>query len=206
MPKYKLNIKISEKDLQILYRASEKIVIVKHTAEGTDTQVSWVTFGPFMNNTVEWETQFALYASNTEIQNGASINKLSDIAASTQTLYQFEEGIFQKPVSVSTISPNTYALRHGMTGYPVLTFGLAQSVVVNGEGFANHPINAVYVPFGQAATMTPVERLDIYLKNDLISSTVVSHIMSEKLTISYTEETEHTVAYNGETGAFYLVS
>ena len=51
-----------------------------------------------------------------------------------------------------------------MTGYPVLTFGLAQNVVVNGEGFPNHPINAIYVPFGQAATMTPIERIDIYLK------------------------------------------
>jgi len=57
--------------LQILYRAKEKIVIVRHTAESTDTQVAWVTFEPFMNNTIEWETQFALYASNTEIQNGA---------------------------------------------------------------------------------------------------------------------------------------
>ena len=182
--------------MQILYRAKEKIVIVKHTAESTDTQVAWVTFGPFMNNTIEWETQFALYASNTEIQNGAYINKLSDIAASTQTLYQFEEGIFQKPVSDSSISPNTYALKHEMTGYPVLTFGLAQNVVVNGEGFPNHPINATYVPFGQAATMTPIERIDIYLKNDITTSTIVSHIMSDKLTVSYTEENEYTVAYN----------
>ena len=206
MPKYKLNIKITENDLQILYRANEKIVIVKHTAENTDTQVAWVTFGPFMNNTVEWESQFALYASNTEIQSGAFINKLSDIAASTQTLYQFKEGIFQNPISVSTISSNTFALKHVMTGYPVLTFGLAQNVVVNGEGFANHPINAINVPFGQAATMTPVEILDVYLKNDINSSTVVSHIMSEKLTVSYTEELERTIAYDGATGAFYLVS
>lgn len=206
MPKYKLNIKISEKDLQVLYRANEKIVIVKHTAEDSDTQVAWVTFGPFMNNTVEWETQFALYASNTELQSGASINKLSDIAASTQTIYQFKEGIFQSPISESTIGSNTYALRHAMSGYPVLTFGLAQSVAVNGEGFANHPINAIYVPFGQAATMTPIETLDVYLKNDINSSTVISHIMSEKLTVSYTEESEHTIAFDGRTGAFYLVS
>ena len=77
--------------------------------------------------------------------------------------------------------------------------------MVNGEAFERNPINAVFVPRGQFATMTPIERIDVYLKNDIVDSTVISHIQSKALTVEYGEgESVHTLKYNDVTGQFYL--
>lgn len=203
MPNYKLNIKLSEEDLKTIYKAEEKIVLVKHTAGNNDSQVAWVTFSPFMNNTVEWENQFAVYSSNTEVQQGAKISKLSDLAATTKVMYSFEQAIFQKPEMVSTVGDNTYAVKNMMDEYDGLTFGLAQDVQVNGQGIVKSPINAVFLPYQQSITMTPIETIDIYLKRDIDDGTVISHVTSVPLTIEYGEgEVEHTVAYSKSAGFF----
>ncbi|MGN0432465.1 MAG: hypothetical protein ACI4EQ_08945 [Lachnospiraceae bacterium] len=206
MPKYRLNIKFTDKDLQTIYKANEKVVLVKHTAGNGDSQVAWVCFSPFMNNTIDWENQFAVYASNTEIQQGAEISKLSDLAATTKVVYEFEQAIFQKPALAAGLGDNTYAVKNKMSDYDGLTFGLAQDVQVNGVGIANNPINAVFVPYGQAISMTPIERIDVYLKNDINDGTVISHVTTIPLSVSYEEnEVEHTIAYNSATG-FYRES
>lgn len=206
MSKYRLNIKINDQDLKTIYKANEQIVIVKHTAGNADSQVAWVSFKPFMNNTVDWENNFAVYASNTEVQHGAVINKLSDLAATTKVMYNFEQGVFQKPEIVPALGKNTYAVKNDMADYDGLTFGLAQDVQVNGIGMAKNPINAVFVPYEQSISMTPIEKVDIYLKSDINDGTVISHVSSVPLTVEYEEnETEHTIAYNKETG-FYRES
>lgn len=206
MPNYKLNIKINDQDLKTIYKANEKIVLIKHTAGNSDTQVAWVCFSPFMNNTISWETSFALYASNTEIQHGAVINKLSDLAATTKVMYSFEQGVFQNPELATSIGQNTYAVKNFMDEYDGLTMGLAQDVVVNGVGIAKNPINAVFVPYMQSVSMTPVEKVDVYLKNDINDGTVISHVTSIPLTVEYVDnEVEHTIAYSKGTG-FYRES
>ncbi|MDR2888246.1 MAG: hypothetical protein LBV33_00170 [Lachnospiraceae bacterium] len=206
MSSYRLNIKFNEKDLKTIYMANEKVVVIKHTAGAESSQVVWVSFRPFMFNTIDWENNFAVYSSSSEIQGGAVINKLSDKEAATKIRYDFEDGYFRNAVPANDLGNNTYAIRNQMTGYDALTFGLAQSVVVNGIAFANHPINAVSVPFGQSADMTPIEKIDIYLRGDINDGTIVSHVMSVSLPVEYEGmDTEHTVAYDGLIGKFYPV-
>lgn len=206
MPKYKLNIKINDQDLKTIYKAEEKIVLIKHTAGDNDTPVAWVCFSPFMNNTIEWENQFAIYASNTDVQHGARISKLSDLAATTKVMYGFEQGVFQRPELAASIGENSYAIKNLMDEYDGLTFGLAQDVQVNGEGIEKNPINAVFVPYQQSITMTPIETVDIYLKKDINEGTVISHVTSVPLTVTFEEnEVVHTVAYSHSTG-FYRES
>lgn len=206
MPNYKLNIKFNDEDLKTIYKANERIILVKHTAENSDSKVAWVSFKPFKNNTIAWSTAFALYASNTEVQHGAVIDKLSDLSATTKVMYKFEQGVFQEPELAASLGDNTYALQNKMCDYDGLTFGLAQDVQVNGVGIEKNPINAVFVPFGQAASMTPIEKIDVYLKNDINDGTVITHVATVPLTVEYEEnEVEHTIAYNGATG-FYRES
>lgn len=201
MSSYRLNIYFASGDLPSLYKASQKLVIVKHT-EGSDSQVVWAAFNPFENNTIDWGTSYSLYASNTEIQGGATINKLSDITAEPQVNYVFSDAVFQNPAADSELSENTYELTNRMDDSKILTFGLAQDVVVNNEAFANHPINAIYVPFDQTATMTPVEKVDVYLQSNIITSTVVSTITSTPIMVDFTTDTEKTIIYDATTGKF----
>lgn len=205
MASYRLNISFNESDLDLIYSTGEKVVIVKHTEGNADSQVAWVTFSPLMYNTIDWTNDFAVYASTTDLQNGATINMMSNKMASTQILYNFKNGYFKDPTPDENIGANTYAIMNNYLNKKALTFGLAQSVVVNDEAFPNKPINGILVPYGQTAQMTPIEKIDIYLMCDIETSTVVSKITSPVLTITYTaEETCHSIEYNGNSGKFFL--
>ena len=209
MPNYSLNVEFDEKDLPILHKAKQKVIIVKHTnADDNENSnhVAWVTFTPYIHNSVDWSTEFALYASTSLSQNGATINKLSDKMASPKLNYIFDEAIFQKAKAVPSLGSNTFAVTNEMAEEPALTFGLAQNVNVNNTAYANHPINAILVPRGQTAEMTPIERIDVYLQSNINNSTVISQISSLSLEVEYSgEETEHTIKYDGITGRFVPV-
>ena len=205
MANYRLNITFRDKDLDLIYQTGEKVVLIKHTEGSADSQVAWVTFNPLLYNTIDWQNNFAVYASTTDLQNGAKINMMSDKMASSKVLYNFENGYFKNPSPSETLSANTYAICNNYASKRALTYGLAQEVVVNDEAFPNKPINAILVPFGQSVQMTPIEVIDVYLMCDIETSTVVSKIMSPVLTITYRdEETAHTIEYNGDAGKFFL--
>lgn len=203
MPSYQLNIKFEKKDLPNIYAAKEKIVIVKHVQGNEGSHLAWVTFKPFEYNNINWETSFALYASTSEVQSGAIINKMSDVAAVTKVNYDFSNAIFENPEPDNNLGSNTYSLINKMSDYQALTFGLAQSVIVNNIDYKNHPINAIYVPYGHSATMTPIERIDVFLQADINESTVVSRIKSESLLIEYTgNDVLHSIIYDSSIGKF----
>lgn len=206
MPKYKLDIRIKEDDLRAIAKAHQRVVLVKHTAGDKDSSVAWVSFEPWQLNTVYWENTYAIYVSNSKVQSKATINKLSDKVATSGIQYDFANGTFGNPKQADIdIQPNTYYVKHNAENYPALTFGLAQSVVVNGEVKANNPINAVYIPYGQMVSMTPLEKIDVYLLNDITESTVITHVQSLALPVVYGEGKEsYTVTYNGKTGQFYI--
>lgn len=202
---YSLSINFTQKVLDVIAKSGQKVVLVKHTAGDNDTPVSWVCFKPWMNNTVEWQDDFAIYDSSSDVCSGATIKKLSDKQANTGLSYPFKDGYFHEPQTGDDLPKNSYIVENANDDSDGVTVGLAQAVVVNGEAFERNPINAIFVPRGQYATMTPVERIDVYLKNDIIDSTVISHIQTKPLTITYAEgESAYSVKYNDVTGQFYL--
>lgn len=110
MAKYRLNVTFNTKDLDLIYETGEKVVLVKHTEGNADSQVAWVTFNPLMDNTIDWENDFAVYASTTDIQNGEQINMMSDIMANSQILYHFDNGYFKNPEQSAILGENTCAI------------------------------------------------------------------------------------------------
>ncbi|MDR2359938.1 MAG: hypothetical protein LBD85_01480 [Oscillospiraceae bacterium] len=203
MSKYRLNITFGDNALDIIHAAKQRVVIVKHTAE-RKSMVAWVSFKPFERNTIDWENDFALYASTGETQSGATITKLSDCEGQCRTNAIFNKGYFSSIVPDSTIGANSYEATNKDFDVTALTFGLAQSVSVNGTAFDNHPINAILVPRGHNAVMTPVERIDVFLEAEIDSSTILSRIDSRSLALTYADGTDElSIAYNTEIGEFY---
>lgn len=202
---FKLHINFTEEALEIISKAHQRIVLIKQTAGNKDTAVAWVSTKPWMRNSIEWTESFALYASNSEIMNGATIHKMSDKAAACGIQYKLAEGMLKTTGIMASNPENSYIIRNEQDDYPAVTAGLAQSVSVNGTAYVNNPINAVYLPLGQTATMTPIERVRISLQNDINDGTVITHLTSDALDICYEEgETEHIVGYNPKTGRFFL--
>lgn len=206
MSSYRMNIQFKEEDLLAIAKAHQKVVLVKHTVTDSDSSVAWVSFKPHLQNTVDWENTYAIYSSNSEVQNKATINKLSDKMATSGIQYDFADGTFGTPkIADVNVMPNTYYVKNNEDDYPVITVGLAQNVVVNGEAKASKPINAVNIPYGQTVSITPLEMIDVCLLNDITESAVITHDRSVSFQVIYRDgETTHSVAYNGKIGQFYL--
>ncbi|MFA9381160.1 MAG: hypothetical protein ACERKO_08875 [Acetanaerobacterium sp.] len=206
MPKYRLNINFSGNDLDTIYTCDQRVVIVKHTEE-RKSSVAWVSFKPFAHNTVDWETLFALYASSGAVQSGAQITKLSDCVGQCQLNTIFSSGYFSSTAPDDTIGPNSYEITNSSPDDAFLTFGLAQSVSVNGTAYNNSPINAILVPRGQFAVMTPIEKIDVFLESDINNATVLSRISSKSILLSYSGDVvDQSLNYDAVNGTFYPVS
>ncbi|MDR0858701.1 MAG: hypothetical protein LBN97_06715 [Oscillospiraceae bacterium] len=206
MSKYRLNVNVTGDDLNTIYAAKQRIVIAKHTAE-QKSNVAWVSFKPFEHNTVDWETDFALYAATGEIQGGAKIAKLSDCSGQTQINATFANGYFSSSQPDNQIGPNSYEITNSDKDNALLTFGLAQSISVNGTAYDEHPINAILVPRGNSAVMTPIEKIDVFLESNIESSTVLSRIYTKCITLVYQgDTTELSLNYDPINGIFYPAS
>lgn len=203
MPTYTLNIDFPKQDLDTLYKAGEKVTLVKQSANGQP--VAWVSFYPFENNTVTWEENYALYASTTQIEGGATIQKMSDEMAQEQMMYSFQSGNFGTPAPSSQLGEGQYGVDNQT---PIaqangLTFGLAQSVQVNGTAYPNKPINADWVPSRHVATFVPYETIKVFMNNNIDDGMVVTEVFSPSLTLTFGgSTTELTANYNASTGGF----
>jgi hypothetical protein len=203
MSKYRLNINFEGVDLDTIYEARQRVVIVKHTAE-RKSNVAWISFKPLEHNTIDWETAFAIYASSGEVQGGATISKLSEIVGQRQINTIFNNSYFNATEPDNTIGINSYEVTNQDKDDYKLTFGLAQNVSVNGTAFINLPINAIVVPRGHSAVMTPVEEVDVFLEANIDSSTVLSRIDNKSISLSYTgNTTELNIKYDSVNGVFY---
>lgn len=131
MNKYRLNGHFEE-DLKVIAKAHQEVTLVKHTAGDSDSSVAWVSFKPWQQNAIEWENTFAIYASNSEVQSKATINKLSDKIATSGVQYDFANGGFIAPkMDDLPAQANTYYVKNSSDNYSSITIGLAQEVVTN---------------------------------------------------------------------------
>jgi hypothetical protein len=203
MSQYRLNVHFTGDDLDTIYACKQRVIIVKHTLE-QQSKVAWVSFKPFAINTIDWENQFSIYASSSEIQGGAKITKLSTCEGQCQLNTIFDRGYFSSTKPDDSISPNSYKITNGDRDEKMLLFGLAQNVSVNGTAYVDNPINAILVPRKQFAVMTPVERIDVFLEANIDSSTVLSRIDSQSVALAYGEgTTELSLNYDAVNGVLY---
>lgn len=74
----KVNIRFDESDesyLSVFAKAHAKVIFVKHNAHPGEDPVSWVDYKPWLNNTIDWENAFSIYASKQEEQRAETVDK-----------------------------------------------------------------------------------------------------------------------------------
>lgn len=204
MPKYQLNVDFDTKDLKSIAQANEKIVLLKQTDGGTP--VVWVTIDPFNNNTIQWEEDYAIYASKVEVQNGATIHKLADVAATPMVEYPFADyGAVGSPSPDKNLTTGQYGIRNKYQKADILTFGMAQGVQVNGTGFAYKPINAQPVPRNQQATFIPLTEVMVFLDGKATEGMVITEVKSDSTTLTFGGDIiDITVKYDSHSGLFVV--
>lgn len=207
MSNYELEIKFTNEALKAIYAAGEKLILTKEVAGSKGKSVCWVSTLPFLCNSIKWSEEYMLYASREEAMNGATIEKLSDVDAISELIYDFDNGIFDNAHTSSAVGKNEYGLSNQMDQYPYLTFGLAQKVTVNGAATEGRPINAVTLPFNHTASFSPIEKVRVFLANDLNNGMVITKEFSNSIDITYSgTDVKKTITYDTSKGMFVPVN
>ncbi|MBI2382369.1 MAG: hypothetical protein HYV16_16590 [Gammaproteobacteria bacterium] len=194
MSSYTLNVLFNQADLPTIYAAGQKLIIMKSSP--ASTQLAWVAVKPFESNSISWTDDYAMYASQTQIQSGATIQKLSQVATPSGVEYIFENGMFDDPQPY-TQNPNAYATTNDFG--EALTFGLAQSASVNGSSNMFSPLNAQLVPNLNTAEFIPVEQVIVFLQSNVQNAQVISIVSSPSINVDLTTNPVQTIQYqNGQ--------
>ncbi|MEM7351477.1 MAG: hypothetical protein AAF657_11765 [Acidobacteriota bacterium] len=199
MSSYRLNIQFSSRDAKKITAAGQKVTLVKSVRNG-GAKVTWVTFEPFNDNTVEWRTQYGLYSSTQEVMNGARISQSStQNPADSGLYYPFEDNAFGDPTG-RTPKRNDYGI-HNLDGRD-LTFGLTQAARVRGTDQPPTPLNAVPVFQAETATFTPIEEVKVFLQSHYNNGVIITRVASRALPVDLTQNPDQTIHYNDKSGRF----
>ncbi|EGG13638.1 hypothetical protein DFA_11399 [Cavenderia fasciculata] len=197
MTSYNLKFAFTQAGLAALASAQEKVCVVK-SVNGKVSNVVWVTFKPFLNNSLEWVENYGLYSSSSQIQNGATIQRISNVkSAAKGHQYPFlPAGYFDQANSVAT---KGYGIvnNYGES----LTFGLTQTALVNGVQ-VDSELNATTVLNNQMAEYNPIVTLSVYVAASLNNGSVISSITGQSLTLTYTSDTSKTVHFDDNSSMF----
>ncbi|EGG20552.1 hypothetical protein DFA_00413 [Cavenderia fasciculata] len=197
MSNYSLKFSFNQAGLAALHSSQQKVCVVK-SVNGQVSNVVWVTFKPFLTNSLDWKEEYGIYASNTQIQNGATISRISTLKSASKThQYPFNSaGFFDQANGVSVKS---YGLvnNYGES----LTFGLTQSALINGVQVVSE-LNATTVLNNQSAEYTPIVTLSVYVAASFNNGSVISDISGQSLTLTYTSDTSKSVFYDTNSNMF----
>lgn len=206
MTRYTLNLQIDSRSLQMLYAAGQRITIGR-SVNGGSPNVAWLVFSPLMNNTITWEEDYGLYASTTNLMNGASIYPMSATASPAM-----EASTYPFLPSMSFGIPVQHAAPAGSFGvqnaappaaFPMLTFGLMQSAEVNGAGTPFQVASAMPVLSQQSAVLTPSLTIYVWLQAMYGSGTCIPNVSGPTTRVTYGGSvTSQTLMYDPNRGVF----
>lgn len=180
MPNYRLQLQIDPVDLAIIRASGQRITLAKPVNSDSSPNVVWLSIDPFQSTEVQWSEEYGIYSSTTAVQQGASITKLSETGVPAQdgATYSFTSAAtFNGPFG-GGVAPGTYGAQNDMpySSYPVLTFGLTQSALINQKPSERKPISATPVLATQFAAMTPFSSVYIWLQSQFSSETIITKI------------------------------
>jgi len=212
MPTYTLDLSIDANDLEIIETAGENIIVAKpvNSAAGTPN-VAWLSITPLENNQIVWTENYAMYASTTQVQGGASIFQTS------ATVYPAEDGIcydlnstgvFTSPVtSPESVPPGSYSTLNNYTVLPAMTLGLTQSATTTSGNFTLSPLNAQSVPSNQQVIFTPFTTVWVWLESQISTGVVLTSVFSQVTVVTFGGSvTSQSLAYDPTHGQFEPVT
>lgn len=207
MPTYSLAIQFDDAGLNAINAAGQKVTIVKSVGSsgGSGSAVAWVSFQPMQDNAVTWTETYSVYASTTQVQNGAQITTLSKQTAAGGNTYTFANGQFGSKSS-SNLPASEYGVfnnDHGfvINGVAMVTTGLYQGVSVNGRP-TQSPLNAMGLLFNETAVFTPIEKVQVFVSSYQNDGLVIGEVTSEALPVDFTTSLAQTIYYNDATDQF----
>jgi hypothetical protein len=205
-PTYSLSTSFSEEDLRRFYTTGTNIVVAKPAAGGVPN-VSWIVYRPLKENFISWEEQYGIYASNSDIVNGAYLSQISStsIPAAIEKLYTLQpDGVLSPPGpggqsdSYAVVNEYNNLLEKGY-----MTIGLYQNANVDGQSITKNAVSAAQVVYKSTAVMTPYTTVYLWTQSQVKSNTVVTNVTSEMTKVTFGGGTSTvSLQYDSNTGTF----
>lgn len=214
MSTFKLQVAFSDDELRAIYDSGTSVIIAKPSIGGDDPNVAWQVFKPFQANTLTWKEEYGIYASTSEVKNGAQLSQLSSVpvGASMDKLYVLEDNAtISGPLSGG--EANSYGLTNKYSGgivpgtddpnKRIMTVGLFQDANVNGTDIKGNAVSAAPVLLASTALMTPYTTVYIWLQSQVKSNSVVTTVTSKKTALKFGGGiNELSVTYDAPSGKF----
>jgi len=219
MSTYTLQLMINSTDLSTLLEAGENIILARAFSDSA-SNVAWVSFKPFGNNSISWEDQYGMYGAVTMSSGQINPQSTTLIDVASGMYYNFGPAtpVFTGPYSgPSAPGPGSFRVFNLLppTAYPSFVFGLTQNATVNGAAAAASPTTAQVVPANQFATFTPLETVYVWLQSGVAAGAVVTvpplvgltagltlQATSRATKIQFTGASSLTYVYSSTAGAF----
>lgn len=205
MAMFTLNTFFSDTDLERFNTTGTNIVVAKPSADGKPN-VAWNVYRPLRQNCMSWEENYGIYASNTEIQNGAFLCQLSpsDYPAAIDKMYTFlSSGHFSTPNPGG--EKGSYSILNQYDNLPkgYLTMGLYQNATVDGEQRVGNAVSAAPVLYNSTAKITPYTIVYLWTQSGIKSNTVVTTVTSEMTQVTFGGTTTNiSLVYDPTSGKF----
>ncbi len=203
MADYELKVGFSDEDLKTIYITGTNVIIAKPSMGGTPN-VAWQVFRPMQANSLSWEENYGIYASTSEMVNGAQLNQLSSvpIPAAMNKLYTLQSNsLINGPASGG--SPNALTLLNKYDQKPYMTVGLYQDANVNGTEIIGNALSAAGVMLNSTAAMTPFTTVYIWLQSQVKSNCVITNVTSPMTQLTFGGGTSNiSIKYDASTGHF----
>jgi hypothetical protein len=179
MRTYQLQIYIDPKFVLQFIQAGQQIVISKQVTPAGPS-IAWLSFSPVQHNTVEWQDQYWVYASQNLIQPGATILEFANQSAVGQSAYGVTD--FPAPTAPhSTLGVGMYEVVNQSS--QTLTLGLAQVASVNGTTLYPSPVCAAPVQPGEWINLTPSENIIVSLFTNTTNGTCLGPIVGPSISV-----------------------
>jgi len=208
---FNLKLLIDSDTLPIIRDAGQRITLAKPVNSDSSPSVVWLSIDPFASTDVSWEEQYGIYASTTEVAEGATITKMSETGVGAQdgATYSFTPGAVFNGPNPGGVPRGTYGAQNDMpsSAYPVLTFGLTQNALVNQVAAQRKPLSATRVLATQFAAITPFTIVYVWLQAQFRSETIITRITGRNTKVRLGGGVnEATLKYNAELGVFVPVN
>lgn len=215
MPTYTLQLVIDSTDLSTILQAGENIVLAKAFSD-SPSNVAWLSFAPFVNNSVSWQDQYGMYGAVTMSSGQINPQSTTSMGIASGMYYNFgpTTPVFTGPFpGQDAPGPGSFRVFNLLppASYPSFVFGLTQSATVNGAAAVACPATAQVVPANQFATFTPLETVYVWLQSGVAAGAVIAvpplsglslQATSRATKVQFAGASSLTYVYSSASGAF----
>ncbi|HEX6291861.1 MAG TPA: hypothetical protein VFZ66_21935 [Herpetosiphonaceae bacterium] len=191
MPTCSLQLLIDPADLHVIQATNRMIVIAKPVNDPHHPTVVWQSFTPRADNLVAWSDTYGLYAAPTRLVHGARLMPTQSQPYPVRPAHAYAfaaDARFHGPLPCAgAVGARQFYVENQvpLTQYPALIFGLTQAAIINSSPTPAIPISAHAVSADQAAWLTPLNTVYVWLHAEMAGGTVLTHLPEAVTAVQY---------------------